>query len=385
MGNVPGGQMPPADFVENLMRSDPELRGLVERLPGGLEGLLRHGMPPGMQGLVPPELLAAAAAGAAGAAAQVPARAGAAPQHRGEIVEWSASSGDPPPFAPWRLQSAREVYADKLKQLRADGFLDDALALSTLRDNGGDVETCRVILESLALDSGDGDDEAVAPAATGADSGIRPDAQVGGAGGGVPAGDAEEAWLSQATGCVDFDWADSQGCGQTRAPKELCRAVMCGSLPAVNCWLAIGGPANLWFVDDSAGVGLGRFELLRVAAVEGHSAVCRALLAAGARIDHEVEGRTVLFAAAWAGQEDTVKTLLAAGADASRACDGGHAISVAAAHDHAAVVSLLLCQPLPTDGLSLRDLLRRTQHRGKCPRAAAVLEAAVWWSGPGLY
>ena len=58
----------------------------------------------------------------------------------------------------------------------------------------------------------------------------------------------------------------------------------------------------------------GVFDLLRVAAVEGHVEICSLLLDAGAEVDEVINGATALILAAWAGQLETVRLLHERGA-----------------------------------------------------------------------
>eukprot|EP01046_Picozoa_sp_COSAG06_P105351 COSAG06_NODE_51583_length_311_cov_0.726415_1_plen_103_part_11 len=86
------------------------------------------------------------------------------------------------------------------------------------------------------------------------------------------------------------------------APLPLCEAVLAGDVDLVRRFLQEPGTTGqLWYVTEDVKEP-GSFDLLRVAAVEGHVEICDLLLDAGAEVDMVANGATALMLAAWAGQ-----------------------------------------------------------------------------------
>jgi cytohesin len=121
---------------------------------------------------------------------------------------------------------------------------------------------------------------------------------------------------------------------------------------------------------------------LHVAAANGHSMTCKALLNAGAEInDTDPEGGTPLHLAACAGSNDTITTLLDAGAEIDRTTGRGlAAFSVAAQYGRcSAVLHLLGLRADPfvvdCDGLSA---LHQAARGGHTRVVSAMLKAGVF-------
>ena len=108
---------------------------------------------------------------------------------------------------------------------------------------------------------------------------------------------------------------------------------------------------------------------LFIAAQEGHDAVVRALLDAGAdKGEAANDGDTPLYIAAMNGHDAIVRTLLDAGADKDIAMNSGSTpLHVAAANGHGAIVRTLLdagadktkVSPTRVPSAEIRDLLLR--------------------------
>lgn len=114
-------------------------------------------------------------------------------------------------------------------------------------------------------------------------------------------------------------------------------AAKCNQVDAIQAELAAGAAIN----DTN-----NPFQVtpLYLAAMEGHAAAVKALLAAGADCAQvAVNGATPLHAAAESGDLETVQALVAAGAKVNASClMGGTPVVVAAQHNHVAVVQCLI-------------------------------------------
>jgi hypothetical protein len=136
--------------------------------------------------------------------------------------------------------------------------------------------------------------------------------------------------------------------GQGIAPPALCTAVVQGDEDGVTQQLAAcGGAGALSFVTEERSVTADDdWDLLRVAAVEGHVGVGRLLLAAGAEAERlqRGSGRTPLHSAAFAGSVGGVRWLHEeCGADLCAPADFGATPTWAAsAQGHTAVVSYMV-------------------------------------------
>jgi hypothetical protein len=139
------------------------------------------------------------------------------------------------------------------------------------------------------------------------------------------------------------------------APPALCTAVVRGDEASVAQQLTVcsgGGSGGvhggaLTFVTEERSVNAeDDWDLLRVAAVEGHVGVGRLLLAAGAEVERlqRGSGRTALYSAASAGSLEGVRWLHEeCGADLCAPDDfGATPIWAASAHGHTAVVGYML-------------------------------------------
>ena len=88
-----------------------------------------------------------------------------------------------------------------------------------------------------------------------------------------------------------------------------------------------------------------------LAAEEGYGAIVRALRAAGAEVDVKTLDSVALLEAVEAGESDAVETVLAAEADAQNQ-DGETALIWAAKEGHTAVVKALLAAGAEVDALN---------------------------------
>ncbi|XP_069672517.1 ankyrin repeat domain-containing protein 39-like isoform X2 [Periplaneta americana] len=164
---------------------------------------------------------------------------------------------------------------------------------------------------------------------------------------------------------ADLDETDSEG------RTQLHRAAERGDTHTVQLLLDTGSLVNA--------VDLHSYTPLYLAAREGHQGACRALLAAGARMDVKTRlaGCTALHGAAWYGQRAVCQLLLTAGARPSEPDDRDQwtALHWAACKGHAPVVQLLLQygaerRARDKKGRTALDLARDNRH----PEVADMLE-----------
>ncbi|KAJ4425531.1 hypothetical protein ANN_27725 [Periplaneta americana] len=164
---------------------------------------------------------------------------------------------------------------------------------------------------------------------------------------------------------ADLDETDSEG------RTQLHRAAERGDTHTVQLLLDAGSLVNA--------VDLHSYTPLYLAAREGHQGACRALLAAGARMDVKTRlaGCTALHGAAWYGQRAVCQLLLTAGARPSEPDDRDQwtALHWAACKGHAPVVQLLLQygaerRARDKKGRTALDLARDNRH----PEVADMLE-----------
>ncbi|XP_069672516.1 ankyrin repeat domain-containing protein 39-like isoform X1 [Periplaneta americana] len=175
----------------------------------------------------------------------------------------------------------------------------------------------------------------------------------------------EEEHRAAAEVRADLDETDSEG------RTQLHRAAERGDTHTVQLLLDTGSLVNA--------VDLHSYTPLYLAAREGHQGACRALLAAGARMDVKTRlaGCTALHGAAWYGQRAVCQLLLTAGARPSEPDDRDQwtALHWAACKGHAPVVQLLLQygaerRARDKKGRTALDLARDNRH----PEVADMLE-----------
>ena len=213
-----------------------------------------------------------------------------------------------PEHAPWHVESLRSEFGTRRIEELAEKVNepDEKRRLMALMKANGDVDTAAALLES--------EGEARAQ-----------EIGVGGGSGGqkTPEGVASPA---------------------------LCQAVVTGNHSEVERILGEAGDgcgATWKFATDEGSVTIDDdWDLLRVAAVEGHTAVCQILVQHGAEADRQqtATGRTPLYNAAWAGQVGTVQ-FLHEQCDADLGCadsSGSTPLWAAAAAGHPSVVSYLV-------------------------------------------
>jgi hypothetical protein len=246
----------------------------------------------------------------------------------GPDPDWQPGHGTVPPYAPWRVEQCRGYFRAELARLAEMGHREERSALRALIRHRGDVELSAAMIasrEEAAAEAAEqsrrrqrqplaagqletseaqpvlelaGAQLAVSSRASPLQSPVEPQPQ-------PQPGDADSGASWWEGIAVDVDGA---------APAQLCDAVLRGDLQTVQLFLAQpGASGRLWLVDDD--VKLGECELLRAAAVEGHTAICAELLSHGAVLERVVQRLTPLHSAVWAGHAAVVSTLHQAGAD----------------------------------------------------------------------
>jgi hypothetical protein len=211
-----------------------------------------------------------------------------------------------PEYAPWRVESLRSEFgSSRLEELAEKvNEPDEKRRLMALMKANGDVDTAAALLES----EGEARARAIADGLHKAPEGAASPTL----GQAVLKGDADEVARHLAT--------------EAQSAWEL------------QC-LKLATEEGSVTVDDE-------WDLLRVAAVEGHIAVCQLLVERGASAHYQQmsTGRTVLYSAAWAGQVTTVKFLHEhCDADLGAPAKGGSTpLWAAASAGHESVSSYLL-------------------------------------------
>ena len=214
-----------------------------------------------------------------------------------------------PAHAPWRVESLRKHFGtERIAELAEKvNESNEKRRLMALMKANGDVDTAAALLESEG-EARARESEAGSPQA--------------------PPGAASYS-LCQAIVNGEADTVARQLDAEDRRKWQLQHA-----------WRFVTDEGSVTVDDD--------WDLLRVAAVEGHVAVCRVLVenGASAHLQQNSSGRTVAYSAAWAGQLTTLKFLHEQCSADVGAPDysGSTPLWAAASAGHKTVVSYLLQQ-----------------------------------------